>query len=721
MISLYDKFKSTASQNRKFFLVYLIVILVVSISLILLSILGNIERIGYLSEFKQNNENNYGFRISYYSKIFRHGDIYGVYAYFHTKPEYIREIEYQKNGSPFGVLISEKNLSYDDKIDVYYKLRIRYNLLIYILLVIILIPFFYFKLIKIEYLFLILLNTISYYLLIGIILPSFNMLKLRFNLIDIILSNIFLITAYHLYNKKILFTIIFFIFQTFSFFVIEPIALTVQNTVLLFSDIPILYTSLIQILSANLKIITIITTVIYFSILILLILFSIKNLIKMKKKSIFIIIPLFLLFYIFFRDRQIPAFAIDFYGNAEKNGIIDTIGYKIYYNRFNNKSYSKEEVLNALNTISKVKMKRDYTNLILQNNSDEKRDIFLIFLESFYDYSHFTNLFEKDPFPKEYREWANNSRKILPNIGGGSFYARLAGLTASSPIYPKTQVSKLNNTLPSLLIENGYNTLSLEEFYNTYNLKNFLPSIGFQNVIFDLGYPNIAVYLETNFNNLNRPIFVYGFTFLGHTGSHIKNNLNIKENNNNFFNLFKSEDIQHLLETIDSSVMTAIEVLKIRDTILEYSPNALIIFKHDHLYPYLRGIIENSSIEDNIKMSFLNDNAPTPILIWDGTNGAYKAPDNFVPENIPMFIALNTGVTNYENSIISLLYKEEIDGLISTYHQYYRVTNDTLILENNISEDSEIFKYENAQRILSQDIFQGKKHYYDLIKNITNN
>ena len=118
-------------------------------------------------------------------------------------------------------------------------------------------------------------------------------------------------------------------------------------------------------------------------------------------------------------------------------------------------------------------------------------------------------------------------------------------------------------------------------------------------------------------------------------------------------------------------------------------------------------------------MSFLNDNAPTPILIWDGTNGAYKAPDNFVPENIPMFIAVNAGVTNYKNSMISLLYKEEIDGFISTYHKYYRITNDTLLLENNIDTTSKIFQYENAQRILSQDIFQGKKYYYDLIKEHT--
>ena len=47
-------------------------------------------------------------------------------------------------------------------------------------------------------------------------------------------------------------------------------------------------------------------------------------------------------------------------------------------------------------------MPYDYTN---------KRNVFIIFMESFYDYSHFLELFDKDPFPKEYREWALQSSK----------------------------------------------------------------------------------------------------------------------------------------------------------------------------------------------------------------------------------------------------------------------------------------------------------------------
>ena len=73
---------------------------------------------------------------------------------------------------------------------------------------------------------------------------------------------------------------------------------------------------------------------------------------------------------------------------------------------------------------------------------------------------------------------------------------------------------------------------------------------------------------------------------------------------------------------------------------------------------------------------------------------------------------------DYTNSVISLLYKEEIDDTISTYNKFYYTTNDSVIDNSEVS-NMMIFKYENAQRILSQDIFQGKKHYY-LIKDITN-
>lgn len=386
------------------------------------------------------------------------------------------------------------------------------------------------------------------YYLIHFILSKFSILTLRFNFFDIILSFIFLIIAFNLLNKKILLTLLFEAINIFSFFVIEPIALTMQNTIILFNDMPILYPSLLQVLSVKMKIIIIISTIIYFAIIIFLIILFIINLIKMKRKmALAMLIVIFILtFAIFFRKTKLDDWEIDFVNFANKDGIINSINYRINFDRANKIVYSKEEVYKAINILKESEELRDYSSLLI-GDRNSKRDIFLIFLESFYDYSHFVELFDNDPFPKEYRKWSENSRKIIPNLGSGSFYARLSGLTGSSPLYPKSMTQKIYYVLPDLLKKEGYYTLALEEAGNTYNLANFLPSIGFEEVIFGLCGNNIKNYIYTNFYNLQKPIFIYGFTWLGHTDSHLLNNLNIAENNKNFINNFKDDNILNII------------------------------------------------------------------------------------------------------------------------------------------------------------------------------
>ena len=729
-----NKIRNLILTNKKFFRIYFILILLIFLFLSSFSILGNIERTGYLSNFEKSSNNYYFCKMHYYNnKVFRHSDIFGVHPYFNYDTDYIFKSNDDK-GTPFSTLVSYDDLKYDDKIDIQYKLRLKTKLIIYISLFIFILPILYFFIIKDfryhyrSYILFLLIHSIIYFSIFYIILPKFSLPQFKLNFEDFLITYISTIISYKLLNKNKLLISIFICFQSFSFFIIEPIALTFQNTILLFTDIPDLYPTLIKVLSIPMKIITIIVTIIYFSAIILLIIAFIYNLKRFKKTTIiFIIIFLCISSYIlFFRHRDIVIWNTNFLINANKNGIIDTINFRINYNKLNNKKHSKEEVESALLFLIEKEKNRDISNLLLKGSKyikedNNKRDIFLIFLESFYDYSHFVKLFDKDPFPEEYRKWANASQKIFPNAGSGSFYARLSGLTASSPLYPKTQSGKIDKTLIDLLNKNGYYTLALEEIESTYNLDNFLPSIGFKNIIFEVGITNIDSYIENNFNNLNNPIFVYGFTILGHGGHHIENNFNIEEKNKKFMNYFNKNDRETLLETIASSAMTAIEIIKTRDTILKYYPNALIIFKHDHLYPNLTTIIERSAIDDKIKKSFLEDNTPSPLLIWDGTNGACKPAINLVPENIPMFIAINAGITNYKNSVISLLYKENINNNISTYHKYYKITNNSLILENEIDDNSDIFKYENAQKILSQDIFQGKKYYYNIINDLKTN
>ena len=801
-------------QNKRTFLLsYLVFISAIILFIVIFSILGSVERVGYLSNFNHILKNKYYFTLKFESSIFKNNKIYRVYPNTNEMPDNVTNIRW--SGSYYGNLVlgdSSIQLKENDKIEnIKYTVKIQKNVFLFLLFIIIVFPAIYFYVIPNiyyhhkSYIFFFVLNSLLYLMTSNLIMPLFSMMKLDFNIYDFLYTYLFVMIAYNLLvyypfnlgnikNIRIILTALFCVVSIFSFFAIESISLTVLSMVILFSDMPNLYSSLITVLPIHLKIITVTVSIIYFSSLLAFVILFIFNIYKIFVERskiaslVMIAFIIFTVFYLFLKPKNIDIWSIDFVRNAKRNGIINTLNYRINYDRLNNIKPSKELVSDSIKLLKEYESKRDvsklylkstknifdnikkieddmhsilieassknsnfiynnenidyeyieqlknnyydvYTNFEISITNDLskieelkkglKRDVYLIFLESFYDYSHFRKLFNKDPFPKEYRKWADSSRKIAPNVNNGSFYARLSGLTGSSPLYPKTQSEKIENTLPDILSKNGYNTITLEEALNTYNLKTFYPSIGFKSQLFGLGTTNINTYLGTNIDNLGSPVFAAGFTILGHTDSHLSNDLNFAENNKKFLDNFEGNDKLHIIETIDNSAMTAINIIEIRDTILKHSPNAIIIFKHDHLYPYLKAIIERSSIDEKIKTNFLNDYKPSPILIWDGTNGAYKANENFTPENIPLFIAANLNV-DYTNSVISLLYKEEIDDTISTYNKFYHTTNDSIIDNSEVS-NMMIFKYENAQRTLSQDIFQGKKHYYNLIKELTNN
>ena len=153
-------------MKNKLIKINMFIIFIVLSAFFILFILGRIERIGYLSSISLNVEetlkNNslytndleindikgyiltndmltnyvYNFRISYYSKIFRNSDIYGVYLNTNSLPNYITEIKFQKKGSPFGIITSDREIL--ENIDnVKYNLKLKFSILIIIFLFII--------------------------------------------------------------------------------------------------------------------------------------------------------------------------------------------------------------------------------------------------------------------------------------------------------------------------------------------------------------------------------------------------------------------------------------------------------------------------------------------------------------------------------------------------------------------------------------------------------
>ena len=177
-------------NNKKLFVILFIsFILIFSTTLIIFSILGNKNRIGYLGEFKfdESHINNtlelngfdtseikklftidnildsnaltnyiftnknitnysYGFRLKYYDKIFRNSDIYSVYIDTNKvikDNNFIKSIIIDINGSPFGNLISYKKIDLEKIDNISYILKIKPKLIIWFLFVIFIIFIIY--------------------------------------------------------------------------------------------------------------------------------------------------------------------------------------------------------------------------------------------------------------------------------------------------------------------------------------------------------------------------------------------------------------------------------------------------------------------------------------------------------------------------------------------------------------------------------------------------
>ena len=134
-------------KNKKTFLSYILAIFVIPMLLITFSILGSIKRAGYLNDIKLIKNNTYSFRISYYDKVFRNSDIYNVYLDIEKTIKdnnFIKSIKMNDKGSPFGTLISDKEIKQINNIQYTLKLKntiYLYALILYIVTIIFLIFF----------------------------------------------------------------------------------------------------------------------------------------------------------------------------------------------------------------------------------------------------------------------------------------------------------------------------------------------------------------------------------------------------------------------------------------------------------------------------------------------------------------------------------------------------------------------------------------------------
>ncbi|MEI0701867.1 hypothetical protein [Brachyspira intermedia] len=134
-------------KNRNiFYTIYITLIIISSITILILSILGNKTRIGYIEILKNytnthTNTFQYYIKIGYYNKIFRHSDIYGVYVDTNKildNNNFIKEIIMDKNGSAYGNIISSNKID-----NIEYTLKLKKKFIISIIIVYMIILFAY--------------------------------------------------------------------------------------------------------------------------------------------------------------------------------------------------------------------------------------------------------------------------------------------------------------------------------------------------------------------------------------------------------------------------------------------------------------------------------------------------------------------------------------------------------------------------------------------------
>ena len=166
-------------SKNLFIKIYISLLIICIIVLFTLSILGKKTRVGYLGEFKFDEYHinrtlelngltnikasyiidekldeeglrnfiftneaitnySYGVKLQYYSKVFRHSDIYGVYVdtnkVLKDNP-FIKEIIMNEGGSPFGNLVSVKKIDFEKIDNINYILKIKQKILIYFVLI----------------------------------------------------------------------------------------------------------------------------------------------------------------------------------------------------------------------------------------------------------------------------------------------------------------------------------------------------------------------------------------------------------------------------------------------------------------------------------------------------------------------------------------------------------------------------------------------------------
>ena len=461
---------------------------------------------------------------------------------------------------------------------------------------------------------------------------------------------------------------------------------------------------------------------------------SVKNWLKIN--LILKIIPLLII--LFYTQLFSSSVSTPFWNRTPAqvfffSGIIKTIRSRIENTNIN---ISPEVVNSSFNLLKQYEEKR--TIYPIQNSPNtipkNKRPIFILVFESFYDYRHFLPLFEEDPFPQEYRELMNNNTYTGPNQTHGSFHARFVSLTGSIPIEPpSSHTNIIYPVLPKVLSQYGYTPIALESVTPTYGLQDYYKVWGFDTIKFhmygnDWSGKRLDPYtFEKNITTIiqNTPDditpFYFGFTFIGHGGTiGFTDKIDDPQTDiTSFLALAKNKNTANQL--LKAGIFNAERLLSIKKMILQKYPDALIILKSDHYSTdFSQFLNESDNIPQEYKDAFYNDPTPLPFVVIDGTNGVLPLEKGFSPANIPLMILAESKLP-YRNTMISLLYRNVPKDMINIYNKWYQKIDGkyTPIDLANLN-NQQFLEYNKAIETISFDLYKNNAPSISLELNKSN-
>jgi phosphoglycerol transferase MdoB-like AlkP superfamily enzyme len=382
------------------------------------------------------------------------------------------------------------------------------------------------------------------------------------------------------------------------------------------------------------------------------------------------------------------------------------------------------EVENTLNKLAVQNIKNE-------NCDFNKRNIYIILLESFWDASVLKDAnLSQDCFVPSFRKLIQQKQEnfaLSPVFGGKTANAEFEMLCGQPVTFGKglifqTSVHNDVECLPKLMQDEGYDVSAWHPNRATFfNRMKAYRRVGFNNRFFkdkfdfkDKNGPFLSdeeLYKKViKYNKkLTKPHLTYIMTITGHWGYPLnkKRKKIIKT----------SSDVKEVENYVNSIYYTSKEFMVFYDEIMKYDPDALIVLTGDHL-PFLgnnfAGFVESGVLKKSISdfsNSMYLDYVSTPLLILDGKKGKVDV-GTVSMYDIPHIILKLLG---YKKENIMSKLKNNTGNIIRTFDGLNLVVTDTkdIIKCTKQSVEKECLEsneWVDSVNLISRDLFLGEQY-----------